>query len=119
MSKRVNISQDKPQAKRPWGFRLARSNPEPAISPSSSLFVTVNATRNTENQRGTLATGSRVIPRSSDAEAALEPVSESPNLNEPQNDDHMEDIEPTLAVHDDTNPKPKRKRNTTNVVRNV
>ena len=114
MSKRVNLSNEKPPAKRARGFRLARSNPEAAISPNPSLFVTVETDH---QQRGTLAADTRVITRSSAAGATPEPEEES--RNEPQNDDSsglMEDMEST--VHGDTNPqaKPKRKRNTTNVV---
>lgn len=42
MSKRTNISNDNPPAKRPRGFRFVRTNPEAARTPSPSVFVTVN-----------------------------------------------------------------------------
>lgn len=122
MFKRVNLSNEKPPAKRARGFRLARNNPDPTIpaTSSSSLFVTVNAE---EHNTGTLKAQSRLLSRTIDSsplslsstpQTTLEPQ------NEPQNEDTLLSSE-QMEVTENTSqpgvpPKAKRKRHTTNVV---
>lgn len=118
MSKRVNNTNEKPPAKRARGFRMARSNPEPTVSSSSSssLFVTVNPH---DQHSGTLKAQSRVLSRTLDSTA--HPLSPTPDAGfEHQNDVPMdfsgmlEDMDP--AAQPDIPHKTKRKRYTTNVV---
>ena len=116
MSKRVNLSNENPPAKRARRFRLARSNPLPTVPTSTSLFVTVNAD---DEGRGKLKSQSRLL--SSNVDSSAQSSSTTPaTVNEQQNDetldfpDLMEDMDPTPQP--DIPPKTKRKRNTTNVV---
>ena len=113
MSKRVNLSNENPPAKRARGFRLARSNPEPTVPTSTSLFVTVNAD---DDGRGKLKSQSRLLSSRVESSSATPETVLDPS-NEQQNDDFpglMEGMDSTPQP--DVPPKTKRKRYTTNVV---
>jgi hypothetical protein len=117
MSKRANSSQNGPQAKRtrlPSGFRLARPplSSQPASSSNSSLFITVNAN---SHRRGTLTGESHLIPSTLGiSEQPLGMVSDP----QPAESDDLEGHGEMPVPEIDATAKPKRKRHTTNSVRN-
>jgi hypothetical protein len=128
MSKRANSSENEPRAKRsrlPAGFRLARSVPtgsQPSSSSNSSLFVTVSAN---SRRRGALTGESRLIPSTpQSSEPPSSSITQPPSDPQPAADDHEEHIGTQVEAGEMPPPeteataKPKRKRYTTNAVRN-
>lgn len=120
MTKRANSSQNGPQAKRtrlPPGFRLARPAPsssQPTSSSNSSLFVTVSAN---SRRRGVLTGESRLIHSTPGFSEQTSGMVLDPH-DDLEGQHHMlVDAGEMLEPETDTT-KPKRKRHTTNSVRN-
>lgn len=129
MSKRANSSGNEPRAKRsrlPAGFRLARPVPadsQPSSSSNSSLFVTVSAN---SHRRGALTGESRFIASSrQSSEPSTSSTAQPPSDPQPAALDDLEGHSDTQVEAGEMPPpeteaaaKPKRKRYTTNAVRN-